>query len=79
MTSYAHKLKDSNVPGEVDNPCKFWLDKKSTTSTHAQNHVANQALDCSNSPASEDYCERIFSQCGDLSADKYKSLKVKNV
>ena len=74
LNKYEQLLRDCRDGITEGNVINFWLEKRQITgcsnSSQALSHIASLAVDLCASPASEAYCERIFSLCGDLCAGK---------
>ncbi len=70
MAKYMYIIRDSNAIGFSAKPLEFWLDN-----VNQFPHISKLALDLCAAPASEAYCERIFSLCGDLCARKRNRAK----
>jgi hypothetical protein len=68
MTKYIFTIKDDD--GTLAKPIDFWMNNANRFP-----HIYKLALDLCAAPASEAFCERIFSLCGDLCARKRNRAK----
>lgn len=84
MVKYEELVQNGDISlSDSEHPLIFWLDRSRRSSDSPQSlcNISKVAIDLCSAPASEAYCERIFSLCGDLCAGKRnrttKSFEVK--